>query len=92
MESECVAGVSIQFGYPFPHSLILCSGMPTVDGLRKALNRVDAGPEGSNYVFWTSLREVNLPDGFKGYISKDFRNLLYMFLDVHTSSGSLTSL
>ncbi|CAE6436067.1 unnamed protein product [Rhizoctonia solani] len=33
------------------------SGMPTVDGLRRALARVDAGPEGKNVVFWTSLRE-----------------------------------
>lgn len=33
------------------------SGMPTVDGLRRALKRVNASPEGSNKVFWTSLRE-----------------------------------
>ncbi|CUA76059.1 Paladin [Danio rerio] [Rhizoctonia solani] len=33
------------------------SGMPTVDGLRRALARVDAGPDGKNVVFWTSLRE-----------------------------------
>ncbi|KAJ1307486.1 hypothetical protein OPQ81_001585 [Rhizoctonia solani] len=33
------------------------SGMPTVDGLRRALARVDAGPGGKNTVFWTSLRE-----------------------------------
>ncbi|KAF8492621.1 inositol hexakisphosphate-domain-containing protein [Russula emetica] len=33
------------------------SGMPTVQGLRRALARVDAGPEGSNRVVWTSLRE-----------------------------------
>ncbi|CAE6502206.1 unnamed protein product [Rhizoctonia solani] len=33
------------------------SGMPTVDGLRRALARVDAGPGGKNFVFWTSLRE-----------------------------------
>ena len=26
--------------------------------LRRALSRVDAGPEGSNRVVWTSLREV----------------------------------
>ncbi|KAI0701909.1 inositol hexakisphosphate-domain-containing protein [Cerioporus squamosus] len=33
------------------------SGMPTVDGLRRALQRVNAHPEGSNKVYWTSLRE-----------------------------------
>ncbi|CAE7136772.1 unnamed protein product [Rhizoctonia solani] len=33
------------------------SGMPTVDGLRRALARVDAAPGGKNVVFWTSLRE-----------------------------------
>ncbi|KAI9453330.1 inositol hexakisphosphate-domain-containing protein [Russula earlei] len=33
------------------------SGMPTVQGLRRALTRVNAGPEGSNRVVWTSLRE-----------------------------------
>ncbi|KZT01378.1 uncharacterized protein LAESUDRAFT_731226 [Laetiporus sulphureus 93-53] len=33
------------------------SGMPTVQGLRNALQRVGAGPEGSNMVYWTSLRE-----------------------------------
>ncbi|KAI0707157.1 inositol hexakisphosphate-domain-containing protein [Earliella scabrosa] len=33
------------------------SGMPTVDGLRRALQRVNAHPEGSNMVYWTSLRE-----------------------------------
>ncbi|KAG8764126.1 hypothetical protein FRC11_004614 [Ceratobasidium sp. 423] len=33
------------------------SGMPTVDGLRRALTRVDAAPGGNNIVFWTSLRE-----------------------------------
>ncbi|KAH9998939.1 inositol hexakisphosphate-domain-containing protein [Russula vinacea] len=32
-------------------------GMPTVQGLRRALSRVDAGPDGSNRVVWTSLRE-----------------------------------
>ncbi|KAH9928428.1 inositol hexakisphosphate-domain-containing protein [Amylocystis lapponica] len=36
----------------------LCgSGMPTVQGLRRALGRVNAGPDGSNTVYWTSLRE-----------------------------------
>ncbi|KAI0784287.1 inositol hexakisphosphate-domain-containing protein [Abortiporus biennis] len=33
------------------------SGMPTVQGLRRALARVDAGPGGSNLAYWTSLRE-----------------------------------
>ncbi|RPD74988.1 hypothetical protein L226DRAFT_508637 [Lentinus tigrinus ALCF2SS1-7] len=33
------------------------SGMPTVDGLRRALQRVNALPDGSNTVYWTSLRE-----------------------------------
>ncbi|KAL7279008.1 hypothetical protein ACG7TL_006840 [Trametes sanguinea] len=32
-------------------------GMPTVDGLRRALQRVNAHPNGSNMVYWTSLRE-----------------------------------
>ncbi|KDQ57083.1 hypothetical protein JAAARDRAFT_194263 [Jaapia argillacea MUCL 33604] len=32
-------------------------GMPTVQGLRRALSRVGAGPEDHNMVFWTSLRE-----------------------------------
>ncbi|KAI0067260.1 hypothetical protein BV25DRAFT_1819577 [Artomyces pyxidatus] len=33
------------------------SGMPTVQGLRRALARVNAGPDGHNIVVWTSLRE-----------------------------------
>ncbi|KAI0255159.1 inositol hexakisphosphate-domain-containing protein [Lactifluus subvellereus] len=33
------------------------SGMPTVQGLRRALSRVNAGPDGNNRVVWTSLRE-----------------------------------
>ncbi|KAI0264344.1 inositol hexakisphosphate-domain-containing protein [Gloeopeniophorella convolvens] len=33
------------------------SGMPTVQGLRRALARVNAGPGGDNHVVWTSLRE-----------------------------------
>lgn len=28
--------------------------------LKRALERVDAGPGGKNKVYWTSLREVNL--------------------------------
>uniref|UniRef100_A0A0W0FRV3 Metal ion binding oxidoreductase n=1 Tax=Moniliophthora roreri TaxID=221103 RepID=A0A0W0FRV3_MONRR len=37
--------------------MVCGSGMPTVDGLRRALERVDAGPDGKNFVYWTSLRE-----------------------------------
>ncbi|KAF9260086.1 hypothetical protein L218DRAFT_1079604 [Marasmius fiardii PR-910] len=37
--------------------MVCGSGMPTVEGLRRALRRVDAGPDGSNFVYWTSLRE-----------------------------------
>ncbi|RXW17535.1 hypothetical protein EST38_g8313, partial [Candolleomyces aberdarensis] len=33
------------------------SGMPPVEGLKRALERVDAGPNGKNTVYWTSLRE-----------------------------------
>ncbi|KAJ7649760.1 inositol hexakisphosphate-domain-containing protein [Roridomyces roridus] len=33
------------------------SGMPTVEGLRRVLFRLDAGPSGKNNVFWTCLRE-----------------------------------
>ncbi|KAK7031227.1 hypothetical protein VNI00_013643 [Paramarasmius palmivorus] len=41
-----------------PDGKMVCgSGMPTVDGLRRALRRVDAGPDGKNFVYWTSLRE-----------------------------------
>ncbi|KAK0446168.1 inositol hexakisphosphate-domain-containing protein [Armillaria borealis] len=41
-----------------PDGKMVCgSGMPTVDGLRRALKRVDAGPDGHNMVYWTSLRE-----------------------------------
>ncbi|KAG5647375.1 hypothetical protein DXG03_000443 [Asterophora parasitica] len=37
--------------------MVCGSGMPTVDGFKRALERVDAGPGGKNVVFWTSLRE-----------------------------------
>ncbi|KAF5391632.1 hypothetical protein D9757_002462 [Collybiopsis confluens] len=37
--------------------MVCGSGMPTVEGLKRALLRVDAGPGGTNKVFWTSLRE-----------------------------------
>ncbi|KAL6297864.1 inositol hexakisphosphate-domain-containing protein [Sparassis latifolia] len=33
------------------------SGMPTVQGLRRALARVDCSPDSHNMVYWTSLRE-----------------------------------
>ncbi|KZW02890.1 hypothetical protein EXIGLDRAFT_730985, partial [Exidia glandulosa HHB12029] len=38
------------------HKVCGC-GMPTVDGLRRALARVKADPKGDNMVYWTSLRE-----------------------------------
>ncbi|KAF9000645.1 inositol hexakisphosphate-domain-containing protein [Cyathus striatus] len=37
--------------------MVCGSGMPTVDGLKRALERVNAGPHGTNKVYWTSLRE-----------------------------------
>ncbi|KAF9485182.1 hypothetical protein BDN70DRAFT_910314 [Pholiota conissans] len=37
--------------------MVCGSGMPTVEGLKRALERVDAGPGGKNKVYWTSLRE-----------------------------------
>ncbi|KAF8223849.1 hypothetical protein L208DRAFT_1314989 [Tricholoma matsutake] len=37
--------------------MVCGSGMPTVEGLKRALQRVDAGPGGRNTVYWTSLRE-----------------------------------
>ncbi|KAF8199666.1 inositol hexakisphosphate-domain-containing protein [Pholiota molesta] len=37
--------------------MVCGSGMPTVEGLKRALERVDAGPGGKNQVYWTSLRE-----------------------------------
>ncbi|KAF8071749.1 inositol hexakisphosphate-domain-containing protein [Lyophyllum atratum] len=37
--------------------MVCGSGMPTVEGFKRALERVDAGPGGKNLVFWTSLRE-----------------------------------
>ncbi|KAG6900693.1 hypothetical protein C0993_005005 [Termitomyces sp. T159_Od127] len=33
------------------------SGMPTMEGYKRALERIDAGPGGKNTVLWTSLRE-----------------------------------
>ncbi|EIN10058.1 hypothetical protein PUNSTDRAFT_125979 [Punctularia strigosozonata HHB-11173 SS5] len=37
--------------------MVCGTGMPTVQGLKAALARVDAGPQGRNHVIWTSLRE-----------------------------------
>ncbi|KAF7374402.1 hypothetical protein MSAN_00324300 [Mycena sanguinolenta] len=42
---------------PHDEKMVCGCGMPTVDGLRRALLRIDAGPSGKNKVFWTSLRE-----------------------------------
>ncbi|KAF7336949.1 hypothetical protein MVEN_02131300 [Mycena venus] len=42
---------------PRDGKMVCGSGMPTVEGLRRALLRIDAGPSGNNNVFWTSLRE-----------------------------------
>ncbi|KAJ6512734.1 inositol hexakisphosphate-domain-containing protein [Mycena sanguinolenta] len=42
---------------PHDEKMVCGCGMPTVDGLRRALLRIDAGPSGKNQVFWTSLRE-----------------------------------
>ncbi|EPT01640.1 hypothetical protein FOMPIDRAFT_1119753 [Fomitopsis schrenkii] len=39
------------------HRWVCGCGMPTLQGLRNALIRVDAGPGGSHMVYWTSLRE-----------------------------------
>lgn len=33
--------------------------------MKRALERVDAGPGGKNMVYWTSLREVRSNDRFK---------------------------
>ncbi|KAJ7757743.1 inositol hexakisphosphate-domain-containing protein [Mycena maculata] len=37
--------------------MVCGSGMPTLEGLRRALFRVDAGPSGANKACWTCLRE-----------------------------------
>ncbi|KAG2359074.1 inositol hexakisphosphate-domain-containing protein [Suillus spraguei] len=42
---------------PADEKMLCGSGMPTVQGLRRALARVDADPQGHNMVYWTSLRE-----------------------------------
>ncbi|KAJ8072928.1 hypothetical protein PM082_016488 [Marasmius tenuissimus] len=51
-ETDFVVGSTVGDG-----KMVCGSGMPTVDGLRRALRRVDAGPDGQNFVYWTSLRE-----------------------------------
>ncbi|KDR78950.1 hypothetical protein GALMADRAFT_244621 [Galerina marginata CBS 339.88] len=48
---------SIEFTIEENGKMVCGSGMPTVEGLKRALERVDAGPGGSNIVYWTSLRE-----------------------------------
>ena len=42
--------------------------------LKRALERVDAGPGGRNRVYWTSLREVRSNEGFKRISSNSTRN------------------
>ncbi|KAG2117755.1 inositol hexakisphosphate-domain-containing protein [Suillus clintonianus] len=42
---------------PADEKMVCGSGMPTVQGLRRALARVDADPQGHSMVYWTSLRE-----------------------------------
>lgn len=42
---------------PADEKMLCGSGMPTVQGLRRALARVDADPQGHSMVYWTSLRE-----------------------------------
>ncbi|KZT41862.1 hypothetical protein SISSUDRAFT_1069720 [Sistotremastrum suecicum HHB10207 ss-3] len=39
------------------HSLVCGSGMPTVDGLRRTLQRLGAHQKGGKIIAWTSLRE-----------------------------------
>ncbi|KAJ7873158.1 inositol hexakisphosphate-domain-containing protein [Mycena leptocephala] len=48
---------STDYVSPCDGKMVCGSGMPTVEGLRRALLRVEAGPSGKNKVFWTSLRE-----------------------------------
>lgn len=46
-----------QIEYLDDGKMVCGSGMPTVDGFKRALERVGAGPGGRNLVIWTSLRE-----------------------------------
>ncbi|GJE96251.1 inositol hexakisphosphate-domain-containing protein [Phanerochaete sordida] len=58
LRSGSASPVEPQFAPSGDDSKWVCgSGMPTVQGLRRALTRVDAGPDGHNNVLWTSLRE-----------------------------------
>jgi len=56
------------------------NGSPTLMkiSLKRALERVNAGPGGSNTVYWTSLREVSPSDGPKWYMLNITRNLSFM--------------
>ncbi|KAL7413408.1 inositol hexakisphosphate-domain-containing protein [Mrakia frigida] len=65
------APMTLSFNVPtFPKSLqptksgflqdekrVYGTGMPSIQGLRRALEKMEAGPNGSRKVFWTSLRE-----------------------------------
>ncbi|KAG6871396.1 hypothetical protein C0992_011050, partial [Termitomyces sp. T32_za158] len=61
LEVEDFSGIEGVISTPnkcFGDGRIVCgSGMPTVEGYKRALERIDAGPGGKNMVFWTSLRE-----------------------------------
>lgn len=49
--------------------------------LKRALQRVDAGPNGKNTVFWTSLREARICELYPGGACADFfpiRSPLFM--------------
>ncbi|KAF9048553.1 inositol hexakisphosphate-domain-containing protein [Panaeolus papilionaceus] len=48
---------NVEFMVEDKGKMVCGSGMPTVEGLKRALERVDAGPGGRNKVYWTSLRE-----------------------------------
>ncbi|KAI5118140.1 hypothetical protein M0805_001739 [Coniferiporia weirii] len=48
---------AVDNGVAFQKKMVCGSGMPTVQGLRRALSRVNADLTGHNKVFWTSLRE-----------------------------------
>lgn len=40
-----------------PEHLVYGTGMPSAQGLRNALEKMDAAPSGSRHIIWTSLRE-----------------------------------
>ncbi|EJD06892.1 uncharacterized protein FOMMEDRAFT_75682 [Fomitiporia mediterranea MF3/22] len=54
-----LSSVSTPNGAAIEGKMVCGSGMPTVQGLRRALERVNADASGSNMVFWTSLREAS---------------------------------